>query len=314
MTMELRQLRSFRALAQTLNFTRAAEAVHVSQSTLSHQIRQLEEALGQPLFLRTTRRMSLTHAGETLLDHAVRALAEVDRAVLALSDEKQDAGGELRLGATPTFGIAFLPECARRFHEQHPSIKLVIEECGMREMEQGVADGALAFGICYRSPQPESLRFEPLFNEELMLAVGPEHPLAKARRVRMIDLHGMALALPPPEFSTRQLLDELFESVGATPEVVAEFSSIASTTALVERSKIASVLSEHAVHSNSAIRMIPIESPNPLRTPGLLWRRKARPDPLAQAFAGLLRDMQVDSRWIGRRRGAAPRAAGRTLR
>lgn len=307
--MELRQLRSFRALAQTLNFTRAAEAVHLSQSTLSHQIQQLEGELGHVLFLRTTRRISLTHAGEILLDHAVRALAEVDQATLALFDEKQDAGGELRLGATPTFGIAFLPECARRFHAMHPSLKLVIKECGMREMEKGVACGELAFGICYRSPQPESLRFEPLFNEELMLAVGPDHPLAQAKRVRMIDLHGMALALPPPEFSTRQLLDELFESVGATPDVVVEFSSIASTTALVERSMIASVLSEHAVHPNSVIRMIPIESPNPLRTPGLLWRRKDRPDPKAQSFAGLLRDMEVGSRWIGRRRGARRRDA-----
>ena len=97
--MELRHLRYFVALAECLSFTRAAERVHVTQSTLSHQIRQLEEELGQPLFDRIGKRVMLTEAGETYLGYASRALREVDHGLSDLMRAGDQLSGEVRIGA-----------------------------------------------------------------------------------------------------------------------------------------------------------------------------------------------------------------------
>src|SRR5512134_2754469 len=100
--MELRHLRYFTALAECLSFTRAAERVHVTQSTLSHQIRQLEDELGQPLFDRIGKRVMLTEAGETYLGYASRALREVDHGLSDLMRAGDQLSGEVRVGATGT--------------------------------------------------------------------------------------------------------------------------------------------------------------------------------------------------------------------
>ena len=105
--MELRHLRYFVALADTLSFTRAAERVHVTQSTLSHQIRQLEDEIGRPLFDRIGKRVLLTDAGETFLGYAAKALREVDQGLGDLLRGPGELEGEVRIGSTGTFNVGF---------------------------------------------------------------------------------------------------------------------------------------------------------------------------------------------------------------
>ena len=105
--MELRHLRYFVSLAECLNFTRAAERVHVTQSTLSHQIAQLEQELGTALFERLARRVVLTEAGESFLAYAAKALKEVDQGVSDLKRAAGELSGVVRIGATHTFNIGF---------------------------------------------------------------------------------------------------------------------------------------------------------------------------------------------------------------
>src|SRR5690606_25702982 len=102
-TMELRHLRYFIAVASSLNFTRAAERVHVTQSTLSHQIRQLEEEIGQALFERKGRRVVLTDAGESFLAYATRAMTVIDQGLSELKQSVVSMTGEVRIGTTHTF-------------------------------------------------------------------------------------------------------------------------------------------------------------------------------------------------------------------
>src|SRR5947209_18759935 len=113
--MELRHLRYFVSLAETLSFTRAAERVHVTQSTLSHQIRQLEDEIGRPLFERIGKRVLLTEAGETFLGYAAKALREVDQGMGELLRAPDELSGELRIGTTGTFNMSFVPECLAAF-------------------------------------------------------------------------------------------------------------------------------------------------------------------------------------------------------
>lgn len=126
--MELRHLRYFVALAECLNFTRAAERVHVTQSTLSHQIRQLEEEVGKRLFDRVGKRVLMTEAGELFLGHAASALKEVDQGLSALKESASGLTGQLRVGATHTFNMGFIPECVAAMLLRHPTVNVTVSE------------------------------------------------------------------------------------------------------------------------------------------------------------------------------------------
>lgn len=271
--MELRHLRYFTALAECLNFTRAAERVHVTQSTLSHQIRQLEEELGHALFDRIGRKVLLTPAGETFLGYASKALREVDQGLSELSRPSDALAGEVRIGATHTFNMDFLPECLALFMAKHPNVKIAVQELSAEAIASGLLDASLDVGVSYQPADPASLWFEPLHNEEMVLVVASDHPFAQRKRLRMVELHQQRLVLLPRMFTTRVLLDEYFRSCGAEPVVAVEMNAIMPMIGLVARTKLAAIVSQHAVPAREDIRIVPLESPTPLRTPGLLWKR-----------------------------------------
>jgi LysR family cyn operon transcriptional activator len=148
--MELRHLRYFVALAECLSFTRAAERAHVTQSTLSHQIRQLEDELGHPLFDRIGKRVMLTEAGETFLGYASKALREVDHGLSDLKRVGGELSGEVRIGATGTFNIGFVPEALAMFLKRHPTVKVSVEELAADAIAHRLTDESLDVGIAYQ--------------------------------------------------------------------------------------------------------------------------------------------------------------------
>ncbi len=245
--MELRHLRYFVALAECLSFTRAAERVHVTQSTLSHQIRQLEEEIGHALFDRIGKRVRLTEAGETFLGYASKALREVDQGLSELKRAGDQLSGEVRIGATGTFNIGFVPECLALFLQRYPTVKVSVEELAADAIAQRLIDASLDVGIAYQPSDPTHLWFEPLYTEEMVLVVSPRHPLAQRKRVRMVELHRQSLVLLPSDFATRTMLDECFRSCGAEPVVAAEMNTIAPMIGLVARTQLAAIVSSHAV-------------------------------------------------------------------
>ena len=116
--MELRHLRYFVALAEQLSFTHAADKVHVTQSTLSHQIKQLEDELGCRLFDRIGKRVLMTEAGEAFLERVNNALREVDEGVWTVRKTSEELSGQLRIGATHTFNVRIIPKCIAMFIER----------------------------------------------------------------------------------------------------------------------------------------------------------------------------------------------------
>lgn len=304
--MELRHLRYFVAVAESLSFTRAAERVHVTQSTLSHQIRQLEDEVGQVLFDRLGKKVFMTEAGQLFLAHAQRALREVDAGLALLRPEAGGLSGQLRIGATHTFNIGLIPECVALFLARHPTVKLCVEEMAADEIGVQLRAQALDLGIAYRPAADSDLAFEPLYNEELVFVAADTHPLAGRRRIRMVELHQQPLVLLPPRFATRQLLDECFAASGAEPAVTVEMSSVAPMIGLVLRMPIGTVVSANAVPSGlPRLRTVPIESPTPIRTPGLLWRSDAPRTAVLQAFAVIVRKTALQMQ--ARPRGAEAR-------
>lgn len=269
--MELRHLRYFVALAEQLNFTAAAEKVHVTQSTLSHQIRQLETELGQPLFERGARKVTMTLTGEAFLERARNALREVDEGIWTVRMAAEEMSGIVRIGTTHTFNMHIIPRCISLFLDTYPSVRVDVLEMAGNEIASALAGGDLDIGVTYKPERTRGLHFESLYTEEMMLAVGAKHPFAKRRFVRMSELHLQKLVVLPNTFATRALLDECFTMANATPVIVAEMNAIAPMIELVSFTDIAAIVSEHAT-VRADVRMVPLESPTPTRAPGLLWR------------------------------------------
>lgn len=286
--MELRHLRYFVALAEQLNFTQAAEKVHVTQSTLSHQIKQLEDELGCRLFTREGRRVYLTDQGETFLDSARNALLEVENGIKALRDTTTASTGCLRVGATYTFNMHIIPKCIALFHERYPSVLVEIVEMASEHIAQRLLDGGLDFGVTYQPENTSELMFEPLYNENMVLVVGPNHRFAGRRFLRVAELHGQPLVLLPRAFSTRLLLDECFRMANAQPVVVAEMNAISPMIEMIKLNNVGTIVSEHAVGRDD-VCVIPLQSPTPTRTPGVIWRRNQPRSVLARQFASAIR-------------------------
>jgi LysR family transcriptional regulator, cyn operon transcriptional activator len=286
---ELRHLRYFDAIAETQNFTRAAERLHVTQSTLSHQIRQLEEELGLVLFDRSHKKVELTEAGEMLRSHLLPALQQIDRGLQALSHPAEALSGEIRIAATHSFNTRLVPLCVSSFLSYHPGVRVSVEELSASLIARRLISGHLELGVSYRPEDRSELWFEPLYNEELKLVVSDRHPLARRRRVRMIELHNCRMVLLPRQFSTRVLLDDCFEAAGAQPLVVAELNSIAPMIELIRQTNLAGIIAETAVSPAADLRAIPIEDPTPIRTPGLVWKKGANRSPTVKHMASLIR-------------------------
>lgn len=305
---ELRHLRYFAVLAETLNFTRAAERAHVTQSTLSHQIKQLEEQIGSRLFDRIGKRVVMTESGEVFLAFIQRALKEVDQGLGALKRDPNALTGIVRVGTTQTFNLQFIPACVATFLARYPTVKVTVEELSANSIDAGLKAGQLDLGITYRPMGASDLRFEPLYNEELVLVVSASHPFAELKRIRMVELHHQPLVLLQQTFTTRQLLDECFSACGAEPRIVAELNAVAPMVGLVERAAVATIVSRSAILPGHDLRAIPIESPTPIRTPGMLWKEDAVQSTLVKSFAAIVRKIALDS--ARRTRSRAEQRAG----
>jgi LysR family cyn operon transcriptional activator len=270
--------------------------MHVTQSTLSHQIRQVEDELGQRLFDRIGRRVVITEVGEVLLQSATRALREVDDGLRQVAAAPDPLTGTLRIGATHTFNVKLIPDCLTALLERHPSLHVVVRELFANDVVAQVESGSVDLGIAYDPHRSESLHFEALYVEEMVLAVSARHPFADRRKLRLAELHRQRMILPTEHSSTRRIISESMRSVGAEPVVVAELDSVAATVEMVRGTQLSAIISRLAAPPAGDVRVVPLESPTPMRTPGVLTRTGVPSSPALRAFVSILRRRVLDHR------------------
>lgn len=193
--MELHQLRYFLAVARSRNFSRAAEACHVSQPALSQQIKKLEEELEERLFERTKRSVALTPAGEVLRDHAEKVLEEVEHAREKVRDIRGRQRGRVTLGALPTVAPYVLPEALREFARRYPGVEVVVHEDTTARLARAIEDKELDLALVSLPVAGRGLETVELFTEELWLALPTTHPLATQAAVALQDLEDEAFIL-----------------------------------------------------------------------------------------------------------------------
>ena len=283
---ELRHLRYFLAVAETAHFTRAANRLHITQPTLSHQIRQLEEQLNLALFDRIGRRIKLTAAGELFLPHARRVLRELDDAQAALGDLHALKRGQLKVGIMQTVNACVIPEIISRFSAAYPGVRVSCSDLAGEEIESGLESGKLDLGISFLPPTRSTLEGEHLFTEDLVLVAPADHPLARRRTVKVGELSAVPLVLLSTSYCTRQLIDRTFAEAQVRPDVRVEMNSVESIIATVRRSDLASILPPLALcRREQGLATVLLREPKPTRNVGLLWLRGARRPAAAQAFA-----------------------------
>ncbi|MBV8619194.1 MAG: LysR family transcriptional regulator [Curvibacter sp.] len=186
--MNLRQLRQFIALAETGNFHRAAERLHMAQPPLSVSIRKLEDELGSALFERSPAGVVLTGAGQAMLQDARRALFHADQCRQAVQDAREGEGGVVRLGIIGSSTYALLPELIPSLRQHHPKIMMELTEATTTEILDGLVSRRFDAGLVrYPVPDPAGFELLPLDRDEFVLAV-PEHsPLARREAIALSE-------------------------------------------------------------------------------------------------------------------------------
>lgn len=226
--MELRQLRTFAAVARELSFTRAAAELGYVQSAVTAQVKALEEELGVRLFDRLPRRVLLTDAGESLLGYAVRMLDLSEEARAAVSRSVDDGiGGRLEVGASETLCVYRLPPLFRAFRSRFPDVDLRFRPVPYADLKGLVREGSLDVAFLLEEPvEDETLVAEALVREPLSLIAPPDHPLAKRARVSLADLDGEPMLLTDRGCSYRRTFEREMAEAGAEPGEVLEFDSV----------------------------------------------------------------------------------------
>jgi DNA-binding transcriptional LysR family regulator len=188
--LDTRLLRAFVAVAEELNFTRAAERLHLAQQALSAQIRQLERRLDTKLFDRTTRRVTLTEGGGLLLPHAVAALADLDDGIASLRTASRATQSTLRVGLSGTATVPVVSETMRLFAERHPEVELRATNFGLNHPSAGLKEGAVDVAFVRPPFLDEGLSMVTVLTEERFAVLRKDHPLASREAVRPEDVVG----------------------------------------------------------------------------------------------------------------------------
>jgi DNA-binding transcriptional LysR family regulator len=233
----LPQIEAFLEVARRQNLSRAAEALFVSQPTLTARLQSLEAALGEQLFVRTRRGMRLTEAGDAFLPYAEHAVAALADGRERLSELRRGEAGRLVLGAPPTVSTYTLPALLARFSAAHPGVRLAIKTGTSEEILDMVLHDQVQLGII-RALANQEIETIPLFTDTLVLIAGPGHRLARSspgRQARMADLAGEVLVLFGRSSSYLEFTTATFRQAGVLPGSVLELDNIEAAKKMVER-------------------------------------------------------------------------------
>lgn len=288
--MELHQLRYLLAVAKTGNFSRAAEQCHVSQPSLSQQIAKLEAELGERLFSRLKRSAVLTSAGEALVQRATRILAEVDAARRDVADASEQVRGKVNVGVLPTIAPYLLPRVLALSARECPAMEVRIHEATTAQLLASAA--ACEIDLAILSLPIDDARFvrEPLFDDELLLAVPPRHPLTKKPRVRLSDLEGERFILMEEGHCLTDQALSFCRRNDLHPQIAFRSAQLETIQALVASGVGISLIPQLAVHAKRPGQptYLSLEKPRPTRTIGVLWRKEHHHSRAAREFLSLL--------------------------
>jgi LysR family hydrogen peroxide-inducible transcriptional activator len=232
--MELQQLRYLVEVAKTRSFTRAAGECHVTQPTLSHQIRKLEEEIGEPLFQRRKKGAFLTPLGERLFQHALTILGTVEVVHQEASAFSRKIQGCLRIGIIPTVAPYFLPRLLSACQKKHSGISFQVTEDPTENLLTAMRRGIMDVAILSPPIVGDDIKFQDLFEDEFLLALPCKHPLRRRGSIGLADLQAFPMILMNDAHCLRGQTLSLCKRAGFTPTVFIQSAQLDTVLAMVE--------------------------------------------------------------------------------
>ena len=272
--MQLHQLAYALAVAEEESFTRAADRLHLAQPSLSRQVRLLEQELGVVLFNRGPGqgRVTLTPDGSALLPFLQRVLADIEATGAEARALSGMVRGHLAVGATPSLITSVLAPALVAFHASHPGIGLSVVEAGSHQLVPQVASGEVDLALVVLPVTEPMVTTTPLFHDPLVLAVAPDHPFARKRRVQVRDLDGLDLVMFREGYDLRAVTLDACREAAVEPHLVSEGGEMAGVLSFVAAGLGAAVVPAIALPADGSLAAVPFAAPTLSRTVALAQR------------------------------------------
>jgi LysR family hydrogen peroxide-inducible transcriptional activator len=281
-----RQLQYIVAVAETLGFHKAAERCHVSQPTLSAQVKQVEDILGVQLFERDRRRVLLTAAGSVVVAHARRVLLAIDDLIASAQQLAAPRSGTFRIGIIPTIAPYLLPDVVPAVRARYPDLQLFFREEKTDVVVADLQRGRLDAGLLALESDIGEWSSGRVADDPFVVAVPHGHPLARKKRIRPGDLSGQKVLLLDEGHCFRSQALSVCNQVGAQ-ETELRATSLSTLAQMVSSGSGITLLPQIAVaveNRRGQLEIRPFASPAPHRTIALIWRPQS---PFAETFREL---------------------------
>ncbi len=292
--MELAQLEAFLAAAERGSFRRAAEALFLSQPSLSARVHTLEAELGVPLFHRMGRGVRLTEMGKAFRPYTERAIEALRQGREVVDTARDASGGVLQIASARAIGTYTLPSILDRFRQEYPSIKVHINVGRSSNVLQMVADEEVQVGLSRMLTDQDVVTIH-LYDEDICLATGPQHPFAVRGEASIYEVAQEPLILYDRDSSYFVLIGQVCREAGISPRVEMTLDSIEATKHMVELGMGISFLPRSSVRhelERGSLCLIPLKEGHSVSLPtAAMVRRAQHYSPVVMAFLRILQEM-----------------------
>ncbi len=281
--MDIKRLLYFTVLADTGNFTRAAEQLGIAQSALSISMKKLEEQLELKLINRLERRMSLTTDGEVLLKHARNILDNVEQAQKELRELKGLTSGIINFGVSAMLGSYFLPDALARFKQAYPGIQVNIHEAGTATLEKMLLEGQLDLALIRTDQAHEQIRSITLLQEEIVACVPDHHPFAQKKSITLNEFCQQPLVMFREGYFLREAVSRYCQQHQIEANIQFETNLTELLKSLVKQEVGISTCLSLILNKHDSLTTVSFDPPIPLKL-GLGWKSSHYLSSAARAF------------------------------
>lgn len=300
--MELRQLKYFVRIAETLNFSEASRTLYVTQSTLSQQIKSLEDELGSLLFQRDSHSVTLTESGQMLLPLARQTLMDASSCKEQIKDLQEMLTGELNIGVTYSFS-PILTETVKDFMKEYPGVKLNIQYKNMEELMGLLRRREVDFVLSFKSNRPyDEIESHNIFEDKLSVIMRKDHALASKSSISIGDLTKHRLAFPAKGLQARNAIEKYIDLEASRLNVCLEINEANILLDIVQHNNVFTILSEATIRGREMLKAIPLDIPDNqmqgcIHTLKRVYRKRS-----AEAFVKMLREtntvQELSEKWL----------------
>ncbi len=288
--MELHQLRYFVAVAETGGFSKAAKRCYVAQPSLSQQIIKLENELGQELFERLSRKIVLTEAGRALLPRAKLILKEAGNIKSAIHEDIDSGSGTLSVGLIPTIAPYLLPGSLDKYHKRFPMSKIKVNENLTERLIKSIVNLEIDLAIMSLPIDDPLIQTKSLFDDPLVLALSPEHPLTKAKNIKISDLTEIPFIALEEEHCLGEQIKSFCYEKQINPDIICRTWNLSTIQQCVSFGNGISLVPKMLVMTDTSknCEYREIQRQSPFRTVVAAWHRDRKLSKLASEFVSIV--------------------------